>query len=259
MQCTGIRPLITALLLLSPPLWARADSLVRLASDDWCPFICAAEGKINSGFLVDVSARAMALSGYRVEPVLRPLTRAIRETLDGNIEGVYAPPLDQRLGLSAPIAYSRACFYTRAGESWTYQGLASLSQRSIGVIADYAYDDGMMDAYIARHYRQPALIELAHGDTAGINNLQKLRKGRYHAMLEHEAVLAHLSQQLKVASQIRQAGCLEQALPLSIGFARQDGRTEAWLHALNEGMHQLEASGELKALRQHYGLKPVAP
>lgn len=250
---------LLAILFLAAPWLACAEPVLRLASDDWCPYICAADGKIKDGYLVDVVAGAMALTGYKVEPVLRPLNRAIHETVEGDMDGVYAPPLDQRLLQSAPIAYSRACFYTRAGDRWTYQGLASLQQHTLGVIEDYGYDGGALDAYIAQHHHQPSLIELAYGDNAGLSNLQKLLNGRYQILLEHQAVLARLSQQLHVAPQLRQAGCLEQALPLNVGFARQDRRGEAWIRALAEGLRQLESSGQLKALRLRYQIAPTTP
>ncbi|MES2049145.1 MAG: transporter substrate-binding domain-containing protein [Pseudomonadota bacterium] len=253
--------LIAAVLLCSPalPLRAEAETALRLASDDWCPYICSEDGKITGGFLVDVTARAMALSGYQVDAVLRPLNRAILETVHGNIQGVYAPPLDQRLRLSAVIAYSRACFYTRIENSWTYHGLASLAKHKLGVIEDYGYDDGPMDAYIARYQQHADLIERNFGDSAGTANLQKLLMGRYPVILEHEAVLLKLSKQQNATQRIRQAGCLEQMLPLTIGFAKNDARNEAWIHALDQGLHQLDASGEIKALRLRYEIPSPNP
>lgn len=239
--------------------FTQASQRVRLASDDWCPFVCAQNGKIQNGFLVEVSIKAMALSGYKVEAELRPLTRAIHETAIHTIAGVYAPPLDQGLRLSAPITYSRACFYSRMEGSWEYKNMNSLNGKTIGVIANYGYDNDEMDAYISKNLQQKSLIELAYGDTAGISNLQKLMKRRYHALLEHEAVMDQLSQRLNLKNQIKQVGCLSHALPITIGFSTQDEHTDAWIGALNNGLLRLEASGELNLLRQQYGIKRTVP
>lgn len=254
MSCHYVQKSLLALGIVCFAADLQAGVVLKLASDDWCPYICAEKTEIKSGFLVDLTARAMASEGYQVEAVLRPLNRAILETVNGNIQGVYAPPIDQRLRQSAPLAYSRACFYTRVGDSWTYQGMATMKQRTIGVIEEYGYDDGPMDAYIAKYRQHPALIEVAYGDTAGIHNLQKLLKGRYSVMLEHEAVLEQLSKQLNASTRIRRAGCLEHSLPLTIGFSKQDARSEVWIRALQRGLQKLKASGELKALRQRYKL-----
>ncbi|ATQ77172.1 hypothetical protein CR152_23625 [Massilia violaceinigra] len=110
---------LVAVLILPVP--AAASGVIRMASDEWCPFVCATDGKLTGGYLVDATLQAMGAAGYLVEPVLMPLNRAMRETRTGDIEGVYAPPVDDRLRLSAPIAYSRACFYTRANEKWAYR------------------------------------------------------------------------------------------------------------------------------------------
>lgn len=251
---SGHRRLLLILGIIFSP-FAQANDKVRLASDDWCPFVCVQNGKIQNGFLVEVSIKAMALSGYQVEPELRPLTRAIHETVHRVIEGVYAPPLDQELRLSLAITYSRACFYARVDGTWQYKNKESLKEQTIGVIANYGYDDGEMDAYIAKNVQQTSLIELAHGDTAGTSNLHKLLKGRYHALLEHEAVMEHLSQRLNLRNQIKQVGCLEHALPLTIGFSKHHEHAEEWIRALNNGIARLETSGELNLLRRQYGIK----
>ncbi|WP_158568759.1 MULTISPECIES: ABC transporter substrate-binding protein [unclassified Duganella] len=256
MTINASRPLAAALLacLLASAGPAQAGPLIRLGSDDWCPYVCALDGKPPSGYLVELATMAMAAEGYRVEPVLMPLNRAITQTVHGDIEGVYAPPIDRRLRLSAPVAQSRACFYTRAGDDWSFHSMSSLKTQVVGVIDDYGYDDGPMDAYIAENRHQPGLIALAFGASAGTTNVQKLLGGRYRVILEHSAVMAQLGKRLDVASRIRQAGCLDNELPLTIGFATQDIRADTWVRALADGVRKLEASGELKALQKRYKL-----
>lgn len=240
------------------PMFARADGTVRLASDDWCPFVCAKDGKIIDGYLVDATTRAMTLMGFHVEPIFLPLNRAIREAIDGEIDGVLAPPVDDRLRLSAPIAYSRACFYTRVGETWTYQGPDSLKGRTIGVIDDYGYDNGTMDAYVASNRTNRHALEFSFGDNAGATNIKKLLHGRFRILLEHEAVVARLTRTLGVHEQMRTAGCLASSLPLTIGFSPRDSRSTSWIRALAEGLKKMDSSGESKALRARYDIPAEA-
>lgn len=240
------------------PIFACAEGMVRLASDDWCPFVCAKDGKIIDGYLVDASTRALNLMGFHVAPIFMPLNRAIRETIDGEVDGVFAPPVDDRLRLSAPIAYSRACFYTRVGEMWTYQGLDSLKGRTIGVIDDYGYDNGPMDAYVASNRKNRHALEFSFGDSAGATNIKKLLRGRYRVLLEHEAVVARLAKTLGVDGQIRKAACLESSLPLTIGFSARDSRSSSWIRALAEGLKKMDSSGELRVLRARYDIPEAA-
>jgi polar amino acid transport system substrate-binding protein len=244
---------IAVLLALGTPPALCAQSL-RIASDNWCPFICATDGKLTGGYLLDVTAQAMALQGYRVESLLRPLNRALQATDKGDLEGVYAPATDPRLRLSVPLAYSRACFYTLSDEPWSYRGLDSLRLIRLGAIDGYGYDAGPMDAYIGQNKRNPALIELAYGEFAGTTNLQKLLARRFLVILEHQAVMAVQAKSAGVTEQLREAGCLEQKLPLVIGFSSKDQRSEQWLRALAEGILKLQASGDLQVLLRRYAL-----
>lgn len=246
---------ISPIALFAFPEPVHAEGLLRVASDDWCPYVCAVNGRVTGGYLVDLAGEAMAMTGSHVEPLLLPLNRAIEQTVAGKIEGVYAPPIDERLTLSVPLAYSRACFYSRPNETWRYRGIGSLKNMTVGTIDDYGYDNGQMDDYIARNRGVPHTgIDFSYGETAGITNVRKLLSGRYPLLLEHEAVMTRLVGEMKVAGAVRNAGCLEQALPLTIGFARSDRRAAGWSQDLVEGLQQMIVSGRTKELQKRYNI-----
>lgn len=240
---------------------AQAAPPLRLASDDWCPYICVgADGRsITSGFLVDATARALELAGLSVEPQLMPLNRALALTLGGQIEGLYAPAIDRRLVMSAPLIRSRACFYTRGVSTWRYQGLASLAQQQLGVIADYGYDDGPMDAYLVREQRNHKLVEFNHGEDAGMKNIRKLLYGRYDVVLEHETVMHRLLMQLGEKNFVRQSGCLEHYLPLVVGFSARLPEARELVRKLDAGVLQMKATGEYARLLQRYEISDPDP
>ncbi len=54
---------------------------------------------------------------------------------------------------------------------------------------------------------------------------------------------------------MRQAGCLEQPLPLVIGFGRLGARGVDMARALNLGVARLSASGQLDRLKRKYRIK----
>lgn len=234
---------------------AAVAAPLRIASDDWCPYVCARDDKLSGGLLVDVVARALALRGYQVEPVLLPLNRAMAEARQGKIDGVYAPPLDPRLALSTPVLHSRACFYTKAGDAWLYAGTASLRGKVVAIIDDYGYDNGAMDDDIARHRHDNKVYAVGYGVGAGARNLAKLLVGRFDIMLEHEYVMQYLLASQGQTALVRKAGCLERALPLVVGFGR-DGRGTVLAKALGDGLRQMDASGEFHALLARYHLQP---
>lgn len=237
-----------------PPL-----QVVRLASDEWCPYVCVENGRISGGFFVEVVQQAMRPAGYRIEPVLLPFTRAVNETISGHIDGLFSPSLDPRIIKSNPLFYSRSCFYTLKNQHWTYRGIDSLAAISLGVIHDYDYDDATLDAYIEKNHRNKALIDRAYGEFAGLGNLRKLLAGRFMVLVEDAAVMPALTRQLSAGELIRMAGCMETAAAVTVGFNIADPRSAAWIKALNAGVQQLEASGKLQALRLRYNIPLIKP
>lgn len=253
-----LRRSLAAACLLCLPGPVLAQDTVRLASDDWCPYVCASDGRIGGGYIVEVATRALGATGWQVEPLLLPLNRAMRQTVNGELDGVFAPPDDARLLLSPVLAYSRACFYVRAGSSWKFRALGSLKGVRVGVIGDYEYDNGPMDAYIVANLERRDAIDVSYGASAVLTNIRKLLGERFDVLLEHDLVMRRAMQTAGVEGQLRQAGCLEQSFPLRIGFARGNPRSVQWLAALAEGMRKLERSGELAVLRERYGFPAVA-
>lgn len=242
--------------LLAPLSASLADpAVVRLASDEWCPYVCTSKGKLEGGFLVEVATRSLAAAGYRVEARLLPLNRAMRETADGTLDGVFAPPANALLRASIVLGQSRACFFTSTQSAWTYLGIDSLKGNRLGLIGHYEYDLGEADRYIRNNASNSNAVDFSYGATAGYTNAKKLMLGRFDILLEHEMVMYRLIAELKAKGKFRKAGCLEQGIPLGIGFASGGKRSDVLLTALAQGVRQLEKSGELGRIRARYGIK----
>ncbi|POZ61889.1 substrate-binding periplasmic protein [Chromobacterium alticapitis] len=246
---------LVALLALCALSSARAAAVVTLASDDWCPFICSGPGGIDGGFLVELAQQALATQRYRVDSKLMPLSRAMAMSESGELDGVYAPPVDDTLLQSKPLAYSRACFYTPKQSHWRYAGLSSLRGLKIGAIVDYGYDGGEFDRLLAAKGHGGLTLDFNTGEKAGNKNLRKLLLGRYPVLLEHEAVMAHIESAVPGGGQVREAGCLERPLPLVIGFGRHGESGVEMARALDAGMARLSASGQLEKLKRKYRIK----
>lgn len=231
----------------------QEKKILIIASDDWCPFICARIGMQANGFLVDFVQEAMAFEGYEVKSVILPLNRAITETIEGNVDGIYAPPIDQRLIYSNVIFNSRACFFTKLTSKWQFNGLASLEKVQIGVIDDYGYDNGPMDKHLKynHHLIKNSNINFSTGDSAGAKNLSMLLLGRFDAYLEHEAVLLQLISVSNLRPKLRNAGCLKNLLPLVVGFS-QTPNSKNYIKALNQGIIKMLKSGKFQKLKGTY-------
>lgn len=237
---------------------APPATVVKLASDDWCPYVCTTDRHIAGGILVDLTEQILAASGYRPESVLLPLNRAMAMAESGELDGIYAPAADQRLSPSEPLLFSRACFYTRADSTWQYTGVDSLRTLRLGAIKDYGYDGGRFDDYLAAAGKRAAGgLELNVGVNASATNIKKMLRGRYPVAIEHEAVMNHLMHiQMAVPHEpIRQAGSLDRELPLVIGIGKNNPAAPDLMRAVNEGLKSVKASGALQRLKRRYGFE----
>ncbi|SCK21113.1 ABC transporter substrate-binding protein [Vogesella sp. LIG4] len=252
-----LRPLAALVLACSLPTLAQPE--VRLASDDWCPFICASSQQLVGGYLVDASREILENAGYRQVPVFLPLNRAMLMTEQGAIHGVFAPSLDKRLKTSQPLATSRACFYTLADNNWQYRSRDSLKDISLSVIDSYGYDGGSFDQFLAEARMHPrAGIQFRTGDKAGESSVRMLLARRLPVVLEHEAVMSYLLKAIGPDSgkRVRNAGCLDNALPLVIGIGKSIPDADTLLNVINSGIARLHKSGRQRQLMQQYGLLP---
>lgn len=86
-------PFISALLLLSLPTGKTlAVEEIRVASDNWCPYICAGKDGIDGDYLVDLAAETLALAHITVRPVLMPWSRAVAATEPAHWRACTRPP-----------------------------------------------------------------------------------------------------------------------------------------------------------------------
>lgn len=231
----------------------QEKKIIKLASDNWCPFICSQKTMEPNGFLVDLVQEAMKAEGYEIKPIIMPLNRAILETNNKIIDGVYAPPIDKRLNLTNTLFKSRACFFTKINSNWHYDGITSLEKLQLAVIDDYGYDNDLMDKFLDnnRHQNKNSKIFFSTGDDAGVKNLKMLVLGRVDVYLEHENVLAYLSSTLKTQNKIRNAGCLESSLPLVVGFSLNAPNSKEYVEAINRGMIKVSKS-RIQKLKETY-------
>lgn len=251
---TVLAPLTALALALIPPAMARADDLLRLRADYWCPYNCAA-GATEPGYMVEIAARAAERLGLTADYQLMPWDRAMSEVRAGSIDGVIgATPLEgDGLILSDPLGYDSDCFFVTLGSDWRYQGPDSLNGVLLGAISGYTHDGGPIDAYIATHGGQKGAVATASGDEASARNVRLLLLGRIDVVLDSEAVVKTEAEKIGRLAQLQQVGCLK-ALPLHIAFAPDYKSAAAMVVALRDEVAALRKSGRLAEILGRYGL-----
>lgn len=172
------RALIISFSLLLSISFAHADTITA-AQDPWPPFV---QDQGDPGLSVELVRAALEHGGYELEMTIMPWARAINQVKEGAIDVLvatwYTEERTDYLRYSEPYIQNQLKFIKRAGDSFEFNGLDSLTGKTVGVVRDYGYGDDFSNA---PNFSRPETTNIA-------SNLLKLKAGRIDLTLEDEIV-----------------------------------------------------------------------
>jgi len=255
------RIVLTIVLITGLSMHARADTLI-LVSGDWCPLICESEkpGVLakNPGVVVEIVKAIFEEKGHRIIYGAPPWSRAIFETRKGNYTGILAALKNDAPDFiypEEPVGTNRMCFYVKAPNPWRYQGTDSLTTLVLGVVQDYAYDNGQVDEYIKQNRTaQNGLVQAVASKNGLAQNFNNLELNRVNAILDEYRVVDWYLKNNNLTGKYQQAGCLEE-VKMYVGFSPALEQSPRYATLFSQGIEALRRSGRLQAILAKYGLK----
>jgi polar amino acid transport system substrate-binding protein len=240
---------------------AKAETLT-LVSADWCPFICESDkpGVLakKPGFVVDIVKTIFERQGYQVLYAAPPWSRAIFDARMGRYTGILAALKNDAPDFIYPeeeLGVNHMCFYVKAGSTWRYDGLPSLASVILGVVQDYAYDNGVLDEYIKKcRAEKNGAVQAAASGRGLEQNLQNIQLGRITAILEERDVVEQYLKRHNVSEKYQQAGCLNE-VKMYVGFSPAHEKSNLYAALFSSGMKELRRSGKLNDILHKYGMK----
>ena len=239
------------LVVLASSAWA---DVITLRADEWCPYNCQPNSQ-NPGFIIEIAEAVFKKAGHTIDYQVMPWARAIEDTKKGKFNGIVGSGRDDAPGFIFPETEQGqmlGSFYVKKGESWQFSGVASLKDKTLGVIKDYTYRNDI-NAYITEHEKDSKLIQMASGDAPLDINVKKLLAGRIQVLLEDVNVM---SLYLKENSQQNVLQIAGQLTPdnIYIAFAPENPKSADYAKILSEGIVELRKNGTLKTILEKYGL-----
>lgn len=255
----GVFLAVAAAIVLAAGSAARAD-IVTVAADEWCPYNCA-PGAAKPGYMIEILRLALEPAGHKVEYTVVPWSRALAEAKGGRIDAAVGATASEyptavfpaeSLGNSVTVL---AMSPERAA-SFRYTGPDSLQALKIGGAQNYSYDDGPIDAYLAKAV-SAGRAELLSGTEIQSQNLRKLLAGRIDAVIDNENVLrlAIAEIQPKPSISIVPIG---EASAVSIAFSELRPNAKALADRVDATVRELRASGKMAELLARYNLNDWA-
>lgn len=220
--------------------------VVTAAQDPWPPFVNASG---DPGISVEITRAALETQGYQLEMQIMPWSRALNEVKNANIDLLVATwYTDERtayLKYSEAYATNSIRFITPAADTFEYNGLDSLSGKSVGIVRGYGYGDEFLSA---PNFQRPETNDL-------IANLKKVTSKRIDMTLEDEIVArAQMARAGLDASQFRfvSTPLSENHLHVTSGLA--NSRAEKIINAFNAGLAIIKSNGTYDAIMAKYGI-----
>lgn len=247
---------VLACLFAALPATAAVADTITLRADDWCPYTCAPNGG-KPGYLIEVAREVFGKAGHTVNYEFLPWSRALLEVRNGDVAGAAGAgrgDLPEGVFHKVNLGRNANALALRDGFAFTYGGVASLEALRLGVVANYSYDSGELDAYIKLHGDTgTGRIEAVTGTEAQSSNIRKLLAGRIDAVLENESVLrlAISEMQPKPALRLVPVGNPDE---IYIVFSPKNPKSQGYADLLDAGIAELRANGRLAAILTSYGL-----
>ncbi len=241
------------LLFIHVPLYAAH---IIIAADNWCPVNCRANSE-QEGFMIDIAKKIFGRAGHTVEYENIPWNRTLKMVREGKIHGAvgaYYKDCPDFIFPENELAMIGFSIFTQKNRNWTYTGISSLEEITLGVIAGYSYLDEI-DAYISRHRNNAEKIQIIHGANPLERNIKKLLAGRLDAIIATEPVFWYLAHRMEVNGQVRVGGVAVKPEKAYIAFSPALPQSEKYAEILSAGIAELRKSGELKQILSKYGLE----
>ncbi|MEI7611020.1 MAG: transporter substrate-binding domain-containing protein [Rhodospirillaceae bacterium] len=247
--------LAASLFILLHAAGAGADT-ITIRADDWCPYTCAPNAP-KPGYLIDIAREVLGKAGHSVNYEVMPWTRVVSEVQGGQIDaaaGAGHGDVPNGVFSQTSLGKNANVLTLMAERPFTYDGLASLEGLRIGVVANYSYDNGDIDAYIKDHLNKAdGRVEAISGSEVQSSNIRKLLAGRIDAVLDNENVLKLAMADLKPKPPVRfvAVGTPDEVY---IAFSPTNPKSAEYAKLLDAGIAEMRSNGRLAAVLAAYGL-----
>ena len=246
-----------AILALLLPGRAVAESVV-LRGDFWMP-VNGYPGDQKPGYAIELVREVFRRKGISLDYQITPWARSIRLARDGAIDGIVGASRGDAPDFVFPgerVGTTGYKFYVLPENPWAFQGIDSLSDKTLGVVSDYSYG-ATLDAYIQRWKDDPKRVQGVGGDSPLQQNIGKLQRGRVNVIVCNPETFRYELESIGIAAEkFREAGGVPETEDVHIAFSPAGEKGSRYAKILTDGIRELRGNGELAAIYQRYGMTP---
>lgn len=147
MKITSLSKILAVALLLFVNL-TFAEKMITATSDPYPPY--ADQNSPNQGLSLEIVREAFKTQDYKVEMKFQPWARALLEVTDNTIDIIpHIWKTEKRLNdfvFSDPFLTQEMKFIKKNGDNFEFDGLKSLTGKTVGTIRGYSYSEDFSKA-----------------------------------------------------------------------------------------------------------------
>jgi polar amino acid transport system substrate-binding protein len=228
---------------------AHAADFTIAALKGWPPF--SGKELPNKGFSNDVTQTALERMGHSATIRVMPWARALEMTKRGKFEVLpsvwYSDERAKKLKFTDPIASNRIVFIKNKNDTFEFDGVESLTGKSVGIVQDYDYSDKFLSAENFERQKANSLKI----------NLRKLLGGRVDLTLGDEFV-AKYAMNKNMPDRADQVAYTEGALSekdLHVTFSRKLDNVDNLVKNFNQELEAMREDGTYDDILERHKLK----
>ncbi len=231
---------------------------VALVADNWCPQHCKVDGRYK-GYVVEIVSEALQSEGVDFNIVYRPWLRALRQTEQGQFDGLLTPTVAGYPQFTYPrqsVGFQQYCFYVKANSSWEFNKPSDLQGKRVAHLKESGF--GALADYFAANKKTIQINEFVGDDDLTTRMFKFLSADRTDVVIVTSDVYDFGIRVGKLDGAFKRAGCLASE-ELAVGLTKSDPARSRWIASkLDLGIATLRKSGRLKVILDKYGI-PVWP
>ena len=222
---------------------------IKFSTLEWPPFI--SKKMKDMGPAAQITKEAMKRIGHESKIDFMSWSRALKLTELGNYFGTVcawpSPEREKTYILSEPLFINRMVFVKRNDDTWSYNGIPSLKDKTVATLKNYAYTKEFLDAKNYKKQQSKALK----------NSLLQVAHNRADLTLEDELVLRHTLNtevpELKDKISIITDKPLSEA-PCQVAISRKWPDSQKIANAFNQAVKEMHKDGSIKKILESHGL-----
>ena len=243
--------LVVWMVLCAPVAWSTpvtesaADKTITIAAEDnWPPF----SDEKGRGLSYTLVQAAFKQSGYRLKTVVVPYARALYYTEHNMVDGCWNVTKQQSTSSKfllhqVPLFRASSSFYYYKTAK-SFKSVATIPNRTVvGVILGYEYGDEF-----EKHKQRFHLVEVSTHEQL----VKLLRAEKLDVALFFDDVLSFYLKQWQLSDPLLIRGEQNFVSELFIAFDKQNEQSQHKADALDQGLRQLQQSGEYQRLMDEF-------